>query len=159
MLNLVTVCPEPAVDVDGLEVRGVTPLVLEVALPAAGVHRADVVWQQGKLLDIVYASEYPGLRPTSVHHLGEVSVLLRVLEGHEVHAALPAEVPRVEPVPVLELVPGFPPRQEVVVLAVLLVVLPVHAHLHLGEGVLHCTELPWALSPPTLGLLSSGLPS
>ena len=94
-----------------------------------------------------------------MHHLGEVSVLLRVLEGHEVHAALPAEVPRVEPVPVLDLVPGFPPRQEVVVLAVLLVVLPVHAHLHLGIGVLHCTELPWALSPPTLGLLSSGLPS
>ena len=53
MLNLVTVCPEPAVDVDGLEVLGVAALVLEVALPAAGVHRADVVWQQGKLLDIV----------------------------------------------------------------------------------------------------------
>ena len=38
MLNLVTVCPEPAVDVDGLEVLGVAALVLEVALPAAGVH-------------------------------------------------------------------------------------------------------------------------
>ena len=53
MLNLVTVCPEPAVDVDGLEVLGVAALVLEVALPAAGVHRADVVWQQGRVLDIV----------------------------------------------------------------------------------------------------------
>ena len=38
MLNLVTVCPEPAVDVDGLEVLCITTLVLEVALPAAGVH-------------------------------------------------------------------------------------------------------------------------
>ena len=53
ILNRVTVCPEPAVDVDGLEVLGVAALVLEVALPAAGVHRADVVWQQGKVLDIV----------------------------------------------------------------------------------------------------------
>ena len=131
MLNLVTVCPEPAVDVDGLEVLGVAALVLEVALPSAGVHRADVVWHQGKV-SWYYTAEYPGLHPTSVHHLGEVSVLLWVLEGHEVHAALPAEVPRVEPVPVLELVPGFPPGEEIVVLAVLLVVLPVHAHLHLG---------------------------
>ena len=49
----VTVCPEPAVDVDGLEVLGVAALVLEVALPAACVHRADVVWHQGKVLDIV----------------------------------------------------------------------------------------------------------
>ena len=39
----VTVRPEPAVDVDGLEVLGVAALVLEVALPSAGVHRADVV--------------------------------------------------------------------------------------------------------------------
>ena len=61
-----------------------------------------------------------------MHHLGEVSVLLRVLEGHEVHAALTAEVPPIEPVPVLELVPGLSPGQEVVVLAVLLVVLPTH---------------------------------
>ena len=63
---------------------------------------------------------------TSVHDLGEVSVLLGGLEGCEVHAALPAEVPPIEPVPVLELVPGLPPGQEVVVLAVLLVVLPTH---------------------------------
>ena len=52
---------------------------------------------------------------TSVHDLGEVSVLLGGLEGCEVHAALPAEVSAIEPVPVLELVPGLPPRQEVVV--------------------------------------------
>ena len=54
---------------------------------------------------------------TSVHDLGEVSVLLGGLEGCEVHAALPAEVPPVEPVPVLELVPRLAPRQEVVVVA------------------------------------------
>ena len=35
--------PEPAVDVDGGEVRGVAALVLEVALAAAGVHRAHIV--------------------------------------------------------------------------------------------------------------------
>ena len=43
MLYHVTVCPEPAIDVDGLEVLGVAALVLEVALPAAGVHRGDVI--------------------------------------------------------------------------------------------------------------------
>ena len=35
--------PEPAVDVDGGEVGGVAALVLEVALAAAGVHRAHIV--------------------------------------------------------------------------------------------------------------------
>ena len=35
--------PEPAVDDDGGEVRGVTTLVLEVALSAASVHRGDVI--------------------------------------------------------------------------------------------------------------------
>ena len=39
------------------------------------------------------------------------------LEADEVHAALAAEVPPVEPVPVLELVPRLPPGQEVVVAA------------------------------------------
>ena len=43
MLNLVTVCPEPAVDVDGLEVLSVTALVLEVTLSARGIDGADVV--------------------------------------------------------------------------------------------------------------------
>ena len=40
---LVAVCPEPAVDVDRLERGGVTALVEEVALAAAGPHRIDVV--------------------------------------------------------------------------------------------------------------------
>ena len=52
-----------------------------------------------------------------------MSVLVRTLEGHQVHAALSAEVPAVEPVPVLELVPGLSPGEEIVVLPVLLVVL------------------------------------
>ena len=40
---LVAVRPEPAVDVDRLERRGVAALVQEVALAAAGPHRSDVV--------------------------------------------------------------------------------------------------------------------
>jgi len=40
-----------------------------------------------------------------------------VVEADEVHAPLPAEVSAVEPVPVLELVPGLTPRQEVMVSA------------------------------------------
>ena len=39
---------------------------------------------------------------TFVHNFGKVPVLGRVLEGDEVHAPLPAEVPGVEPIPVLE---------------------------------------------------------
>ena len=38
---------------------------------------------------------------TFVHDFGKVSVLGRVLEGDEVHAPLSAEVPGVEPIPVL----------------------------------------------------------
>ena len=40
---LVAVRPEPAVDVDRLERRGVAALVQEVTLAAAGPHRSDVV--------------------------------------------------------------------------------------------------------------------
>ena len=39
------------------------------------------------------------------------------VEADEVHAPLAAEVAAVEPVPVLELVPGLAPGQEVVVVA------------------------------------------
>ena len=52
---------------------------------------------------------------TFLHDGGEQLVLSRCVEGDEVHAPVPAEVPPVEPVPVLELVPGLPPREEVVV--------------------------------------------
>ena len=38
---------------------------------------------------------------TFVHDFGKVPVLGRVLEGDEVHAPLSAEVPGVEPIPVL----------------------------------------------------------
>ena len=58
-----------------------------------------------------------------MEHLGKVSVLLGVLKGDEVHTPLATEVPGVEPVPVLELVPGLSPGEEIVVLPVLLVVL------------------------------------
>ena len=42
-------------------------------------------------------------------------VLVIWVEADEIHAPVPTEVAAVEPVPVLELVPGLPPRQEVVV--------------------------------------------
>ena len=67
-----------------------------------------------------------------MHHLSKVSVLIRILEGDQVHASLSTEIPSIEPVPVLELVPGLSPGEEVVVLAVLLVVLPVTTHVHPG---------------------------
>ena len=67
-----------------------------------------------------------------MEHLCEVPVLLRVLKGDEVHTSLTTEVPGVEPVPVLELVPWFSPGEEVVVFPVLLVVFTVPAHLHPG---------------------------
>ena len=40
---LVAVSPEPAVDIDWLEVLSVTALVLEITLPARGVDGTDVV--------------------------------------------------------------------------------------------------------------------
>ena len=61
-----------------------------------------------------------------------MSVLLRVFKGDEVHTSLTTEVPGVEPVPVLELVPGFSPGEEVVMFPVLLVILAALAQLHLG---------------------------
>ena len=67
-----------------------------------------------------------------MEHLCKVPVLLRVLKGDEVHASLTTKVPSVEPVPVLELVPGFSPGEEVVMLPVLLMVLTVPAHLRPG---------------------------
>jgi hypothetical protein len=37
------------------------------------------------------------------------------VEADEIHASVAAKVSAVEPVPVLELVPGLPPRQKVIV--------------------------------------------
>ena len=61
-----------------------------------------------------------------------MSVLLRILKRHEVHATLSAEVPGVEPIPVLKLVPWFPPWQEVMMVTILLMILPLLTQLHLG---------------------------
>ena len=41
---------------------------------------------------------------TQVHDLGKVSVLLGVFKGDQVHAALTAKVPGIEPVPVLQII-------------------------------------------------------
>ena len=54
---------------------------------------------------------------TCDHDLLEHPVLAGCVEADEVHAPLAAEVPSVEPVPVLEFVPGLAPGQEVVVVA------------------------------------------
>ena len=69
---------------------------------------------------------------TSRHNLLEHLELAGSVKGHKVHAAVPAEIPSVEPVPVLQgraalllgifskhlkLVPRFPPAEEVVVVA------------------------------------------
>ena len=57
------------------------------------------------------------MRPTCYHDLLEHPKLSGGLEADEVHAPLSAEVSSVEPVPVLKLVPGLPPGQEVVVVS------------------------------------------
>jgi hypothetical protein len=83
---------------------------------------------------------------TIVHHGSEVAILLQRLKADEIHAPLPVsrshhgiargaasptEVPGIEPVPVLKLVPGLPPAQEIVVAAVFLVETPLLAQLQL----------------------------
>lgn len=54
-----TIGPKPSIDIDGLEVLSVAALVLKVAFSPRCVNRADVV---------------------PVHHLGKVTILLRVLK-------------------------------------------------------------------------------
>jgi len=88
--------PEPALHVDWLKVSSVTAFVLEVALSSAGPYTANVIFS---------------------HDLLEHVELAGPVEGDEVHAPVPAEVSPVEPVPVLKLVPGLAPGEEVVVLS------------------------------------------
>ena len=96
--------PEPAVDVLGEEAGGVA--AVKVAEPA-------------RRPEVLGAADVP---------LQEFVLLLR-LDGHEVHAALPAVVPRVEPVPL-----GVPqlrvvrlPAEPVEVVAVAGVALATHS--------------------------------
>jgi len=98
--------PEPAVHIDGLKMVSVAAFVLEVAFPSAGPCAVDTV-----LLD----------------DLEEHLVLPGRVEADEVHAPVPAEVATVEPVPILKLVPGFSPGEEIVVVANLHVGLSLHA--------------------------------
>lgn len=86
--------PEPTVHVDWLQVLGVATLALEVAFPAGGVNGAHVVL---------------------LHNGLEKLEFFRSVKADEIHAPVSAEVSAVEPIPVLELVPGFPPGHEVVV--------------------------------------------
>jgi len=101
-------CPEPAVDIDGLEVRQVAAFVLEVALPARGVDTRHVISGHNFLEDLEFA---------------------RSVKRNEVHAPVSAEVSSIEPVPILEFMPGLSPGQEVVVIANLHVCLSLHAFL------------------------------
>ena len=67
-----------------------------------------------------------------MHQLSKVSVFLRVLKRDQVHASLATKVPSIEPIPVLKLIPWLPPRKKVVVLAILLMIFPILAHVHPG---------------------------
>jgi len=93
--NPVVVCssPEPAIDIDGREVRGVTTLVLEIAFSATCVDGGHVI---------------------SLHDLGKHLKLSGCIERHEIHTTISAEIASIEPVPVLKLVPGLPPGQKIV---------------------------------------------
>jgi len=80
--------PEPAINIDRLQMSPVTALVLEIAFSATGVDRGHIV---------------------SSHNLLEHFELSRSVERHKVHATVTAEVSSIEPVPVLKLMPGLPP--------------------------------------------------
>ena len=116
---LVPVSPEPAVNIYRLELSRVATFVEKIALPATGPHGGDVIWGTTYSQSTVRQTS---TKNTFEHDLGKVPVLVRALEGDQVHAPLAAKVPAIEPVPVLELVPGLPPGEEIVVLPVLLMV-------------------------------------
>jgi len=67
-----------------------------------------------------------------VEHEGKVTILLRRLKAHQVHATLPAVVPGIEPVPVLKLGPRLSPAEEVMVPAVFLMKRPFLAEVQVG---------------------------
>ena len=54
---------------------------------------------------------------TLTHEGGKEIVLSLGIKTDQVHASVPAKVASVEPIPILKLVPGLPPRQEVIVSA------------------------------------------
>jgi len=133
--------PEPAINVDGLEDGVLATLALEVALPAARVNRRDVICQREKrgkdfVRPCLEAGDNPlhskckliicGKRgkftlPTLLHDFLEHLELDWVVKGDQIHASLATKVASVEPVPILEFVPGLAPGEEVVVLAQLAV--------------------------------------
>lgn len=86
--------PEPSVNVDGLQVSGVAPFALEVALASRGVDGTHVIF---------------------LHNFGEEFEFSLAVKADQVHATIAAKVPAVKPVPIFEFVPRFPPRQKVMV--------------------------------------------
>jgi len=68
------------------------------------------------VLKVAFSPASPNIRYIIFgHDLLEHLELLGGIEGDEVHAPVPAKVTAVEPVPVLELMPGFTPGQKIVV--------------------------------------------
>lgn len=102
--------PEPAINIDRLQVSSVTALVLEITFSATCVDRGHVV---------------------SSHDLLEHLELPRSVERHQVHATVTAEISSIEPIPVLKLVPGLSPGQKVVVVPNLHVSFSFHAFVHI----------------------------
>jgi len=107
---IVSPCPEPAINIDRLQVSSIAPFVLEITFSATGVDRGHVV---------------------SSHDLLEHFELSWSIERYQVHTAVTAEISSIEPVPVLKLVPGLPPRQKVVVVPNLHVSFSFHAFVHI----------------------------
>ena len=70
--------PEPTIDTERLIVRSVTPIHLRITQSASSPDLGD---------------------PGALHQSLDELPLVRLLEGHQVHASLPAVVPRGEPVP------------------------------------------------------------
>lgn len=74
----------------------IASFVLEIAFPAASPHACYVIF---------------------LHDILEHLELAGSVERDEVHTPIPAEVAPIEPVPVLKLVPGLTPGEEIVVLS------------------------------------------
>jgi len=88
--------PEPTVDVDRLKMGPIAPFILEVAFSTTCPNAGNVIFFD----DVLEHFELQG-----------------GVEGDQVHASIPAEVPSVEPVPVLKLVPGLPPGKEIIMIS------------------------------------------
>jgi len=107
---IISASPEPAINIDRLQVSSVTTLVLEITFSATGIDGGHVI---------------------SSHDLLKHFELPWSVERDKVHTAVTAEISSIEPVPVLKLVPRLPPGQKVVVVPNLHVSFSFHAFIHI----------------------------